>query len=79
MGYILEETFHPTLDEVTITVDEKTKDEIREPWAIMSLNISFSNIRTPDDYIELGKWIAENATRIKREYTSTGKKRKTKS
>ena len=76
MGYILEETEHPTLRNVSIIVDEKTKDETREPWNIVSLETSFSNIRTPDELIELGEWLIENAKRIKTEYTSTGKKRK---
>lgn len=76
MGYILEETEHPTLRDVSITVDEKTKDETREPWNIVSLDITFSSIRTPDELIELGKWLIENGNRIKKEYTSTGKKRK---
>ncbi len=78
MGYILEETFHPVLENVSIMVDDTTKGSTREPWNIMSLDINFADIRTPDDHILLGEWLIENAKRIKKEYTPTGKKRKTK-
>ena len=78
MGYILEETSHPTLDNVSISVDEHAKDECTEPWHIITLDTDFAEIRTPHDLIELGKWLVINGKRIKKEYTPKGKKRKTK-
>ena len=59
-----------------LEVDEKSKDETREPYDIVSLDISFSSIRQPDELVELGKWLIEQGTRIKKQYTSTGKLRK---
>ena len=76
MGLIQETINHPTIDDVEIVVDEKSKDETREPYDIVSLDISFSSIRQPDELVELGKWLIEQGTRIKKQYTSTGKLRK---
>jgi len=76
MGLIQETINHPTIDDVEIVVDEKSKDETREPYDIVSLDISFSSIRQPDELVELGTWLIEQGTRIKKQYTSTGKLRK---
>ena len=76
MGLIQETIKHPTIDDVEIVVDEKGKGAIREPYDIVSLDISFSRIRQPDELVELGKWLIEQGTRIKKQYTSTGKLRK---
>lgn len=76
MGLIKETINHPTLDSVEITVDEHAKDETREPYDIISLDISFSSIRQPDDLVELGKWLVEQGTRIKHKYSSKGKIKK---
>ena len=73
MGLIQETINHPTIDDVEIVVDEKEKGAIREPYDIVSLDISFSSIRQPDELVELGKWLIEQGTRIKKQYTSTGK------
>lgn len=76
MGIIKETIEHPTISNVEIDVDEHAKDESREPYDIISLNITFAEINNPDQLIELGKWLIEQGTRIKNEYTSTGKVRK---
>lgn len=76
MGLIQETINHPTIDDVEIVVDKKSKDETREPYDIVSLDISFSSIRQPDELVELGKWLIEQGTRIKKQYTATGKLRK---
>jgi hypothetical protein len=76
MGYITGEFEHPTLHDVFLTVDEKGKDEEREDWNIVTLDTSFSEIRTPDDLIELGKWLVEKGERIKKDFTQTGKKKR---
>jgi len=73
MGYILEETQHPTLTGTEIWVDEKIKGETRNAWNIVTLHVDTFKIRTPSDMIELGEWLIQNAKRIKREYTPTGK------
>jgi hypothetical protein len=75
MGYIVEEINHPTLENVSITVDKKGSNEISEPWEIVGLNIPILGIRKPNDLIELGKWLIENGHKIKRNYTSTGKRK----
>lgn len=76
MGLIKETINHPTIDDVEITVDEHAKNETREPYDIVSLDISFSSIEQPDQLIELGKWLIEQGERIKKQYTSKGKLRK---
>ena len=75
MGIIKETIIHPTIGGVEIIVDEKTKDETREPFDIVSLDITFSSIRQPNELVELGNWLVEQGTRIKKQYTSTGKLR----
>lgn len=76
MGLIKEEIKHPTIDNVEIIVDEHAKNETREPYDIVSLDISFGSIRTPDELIELGKWLIEQGKFIKKKYTSKGVVRK---
>lgn len=76
MGLIVETIYHPTLDDVELTIDEQSNDEEREPYNIVWLDTAFADLRTPNDLIELGKWLVEQGERIKREYTSKGKKRK---
>ena len=76
MGFIHETIYHPTIDDVEIVVDEKSIDETREPYDIVSLYVSFSAIQQPDDLVELGKWLIDHGTRIKKQYTSKGKPRK---
>jgi hypothetical protein len=76
MGLIKETINHPTIDDVEITVDEHAKDETREPYDIVSLDISFSSISNPDELVELGEWLVKEGKRIKKQYTSTGKLRK---
>lgn len=75
MSLIKETINHPTIEDVEITVMEKSKDEISEPYDIISLDISFSQIRQPNELVELGKWLIEQGKRIKKQYTSTGKPR----
>ncbi len=76
MGNIKEEIKHPNFFDVEIVVDEQSKDETRDPYDIVTLYISYSSINNPNELIELGKWLIDNGNRIKREYTSKGKKRK---
>jgi hypothetical protein len=76
MGLIKETINHPTIDDVEITVDEHAKDETREPYDIVSLDISFSSISNPDELVKLGEWLVKEGKRIKKQYTSTGKLRK---
>ena len=77
MGLIVEEIKHPTIDDVEIIVDEFEKDEhFREPYEIVSLEMTYSDIRHPDQLVELGKWLIEQGTRIKKQYTPKGKLRK---
>ena len=76
MGFIKEIISRPTINDVEIVVDEKSKNETREPYDILTLSISFDSISKPDELIELGKWLIQQGTRIKKQYTSTGKLRK---
>jgi hypothetical protein len=75
MGLIREEIEHPTLSNVSLIVDEKTEDEEKEDWEIVSLDISYSSVRTPGEMVELANWLIENAKRITQEYTPEGKKK----
>ena len=75
MGFIKEEIVHPRMD-VTIIVDEKAKGEEKEPYDIVSLDLSYGEIRKPDELIDLGNWLIDQGKRIKKQYTSTGKPRK---
>lgn len=76
MGIVQEYIKHPTIPEVEITVDEHMEGECREPWDIVYLDISFSDIDTPDQLIDIGEWLIQEAKRIKKKYTSKGKVRK---
>jgi hypothetical protein len=77
MGRIWEEINHPTIDGVEIIVDQHEQDEcFRESYEIVSLDITFSEIKHPDELVELGKWLIEQGTRIKKQYTPKGKPRK---
>jgi hypothetical protein len=76
MGLIKKTINHPTINDVEIIVDEHAKDEIREPYDIVSLDISFSSISNPDELVELGRWLIEQGKKIKKQYTSKGKLRK---
>ncbi len=75
MSLVNEEIKHPTIDGAEILVLEKTKGEMKPPNTIISFNIDFCSIETPDELISLGEWLIENGKRIKKEYTSTGKKK----
>jgi hypothetical protein len=75
MGLIKETISHPTIDDVEITIDEHAKNETRDPYDIITLDISFSSVSNPDELIELGKWLVEHGNRIKKQYTSKGKLR----
>lgn len=79
MGLIQEQVQHPTIKDVSIMVDQKSKDEQCEPYEIIGLDIAFADITTPTQLIELGKWLIQEGARIKKEYTATGKKRNAKS
>lgn len=79
MGLIQETSNHPTIRDVSIVVDQKSPDEQCEPYEIVGLDIGFADIRTPQELIELGNWLISEGNRIKKQYTSTGKKRKAKS
>ena len=73
MGLIHEETNHPELDDVSITVSEIEKGSAADSWQIVSLDVSFATIDTPQDLILLGKWLIDEGKRIKKQYTSRGK------
>lgn len=76
MGIVQEYIKHPTIPEAEITVDEHMEGECREPWDIVYLDISFADIETPDQLIDIGEWLIQEAKRIKKKYTSKGKVRK---
>ncbi len=76
MGIIQETVVHPTIKNAEIDVDEHSKDETREPYDIVFLCIAGAEIKSPDQLIELGKWLIEQGTRIKKDYTPTGKKKR---
>lgn len=75
MGLIHEEILHPEIDDVSITVSEIEKGSSADPWQIVSLDISFSAVETPQDLVSLGQWLTAQGKRIKKQYTSKGKLR----
>ncbi len=72
MSLVKEEIKHEYLD-AEISVLEKTKGETFEPYAIIDFNSDSMRSYTPEELTQLGNWLIENATRIKKQYTSTGK------
>jgi hypothetical protein len=76
MAYVVETNAHPYLNDVIIEVLEKTAGEYVPESKICSLGIEFINRYSPDDLINMGNWLIENGKRIKKEYTSTGKRKK---
>ena len=74
MGYIKEEITNDDF-EFTIMVEEPAEDETVEVGEIISLSFD-GNFRsyTPDALIDFGKWIIEQAERVKKEYNENGVK-----
>lgn len=75
MSFVKENPKHKEL-EAELSVLEKEKGEMFEPYEIIYIEIENMRSYTPDEVIELGNWLIENAKRIKKCYTSTGKPRK---
>lgn len=75
MSLVKEEIKHEYLD-AEISVLEKTKGEYFEPYEIIDFNSDSMKTYTPEELIDLGNWLIENANRIKKQYTSTGKTKK---
>lgn len=73
MAFVQEEIRHKYLD-AEISVLEKEKGEVIEPYAIIDFDCDNMRSYTPKELIDLGEWLIKNATRIKSQYTSRGKK-----
>lgn len=71
MGIIREETHHDEL-EAEITVSEKEKGEVVEPWRFCRLEIDSFEGFTPKELRQLGYWLVKEGKRIGRQYTSKG-------
>ncbi|PAC27827.1 hypothetical protein [Flectobacillus sp. BAB-3569] len=79
MGLIQEIIYYPKKEDEVIIVEQISPEDARKPYQIVNLCIaSFTDFRTPQELIELGNWLISEGNRIKKEYTSTGKKRKVK-
>lgn len=74
MGLINEET-KIEIAEATITVVEREKGEMTEPWKFISLDIDSMESLSPRELRELGKWLVKEGKRIGKEYKSNGAKR----
>lgn len=74
MGLINEETRNE-IAETTITVVEREKGEMTEPWKFISLEIDNMETLSPRELRELGRWLVKEGKRIGKEYKSNGAKR----
>lgn len=55
-------------------VDKKSKGECREDWEIVTVDIAYSAIKTPDEMISVGQWLIDNAKLIKQNYDPKGRR-----
>lgn len=74
MGLINEKTRNE-IAETTITVVEREKGEMAEPWKFISLEIDNMETLSPRELRELGRWLVKEGKRIGKEYKSNGAKR----
>lgn len=65
------ESFYKPILQGDIT--EKTKDEYRDPWHIISLEIEIINNYTPQQVYDLGKYLIALSKRVRKQYTASGK------
>lgn len=75
MAYIKEELNIADIP-ITLQVLEKHGEPFWEPWAIIDLEFDNFEKLTPEQLIRLGNFFVEQGERIRKTYTSTGKKRK---
>ncbi len=79
MGLLQEIIYYPKKADEVIIVEQISPDEQRKPYQIVNLCIAnFTDFRTPEELIDFGNWPISEGNRIKKQYTSTGKKRKVK-
>ncbi len=78
MGYIVEEIPHPIIRDVSVSIDERVKGEMKDDWEIISLEMRPDIIRTPEEMVLLGEWLISTGNDIKSRYTSKGKLKKVK-
>lgn len=71
MGLIREESAHDDLP-ATITVVEREKGEMTEPWRFIGLYVDHFERMTPPELRKLGRWLTKEGKRIGREFKSNG-------
>lgn len=71
MGLIREEVEHVELP-VTISVVEREKGEMTEPWRFIGLEFEHFERLTPPELRKLGHWLVKEGKRIGREFKSNG-------
>jgi len=70
MALIHEETKHEL--GARLMVSERAKDETRDPWRFVSVEMDGFDNLTPTELRTLGKWMVQQGRRIGREYKSNG-------
>lgn len=75
MAIIHEEVFFDGA-EVSIMVSERKKDEFREQWQIIGIDVSSFDNYSPKKLRELGRWLVKQGNRIGKEYKSNGAPKK---
>lgn len=76
MGLIHEEIKHPNYHDIELDVVQKEKGELSDDWEIIHLNFPLIHSYSPEDLISISNWLIEQANRIKKQYTKTGKLKK---
>ena len=74
MAFVKEEIKHDVFD-ATITVLEREKSELSEPWNIINFEVDSYENCTPKELRRIGKWRIEQGKRIVKEYKSNGARR----
>lgn len=75
MGIVREDISHEYID-VTISIIEREKDEIRDPWRFARIEIDSFDSLTPRELRDLGHWLVKQGKRLGKEYKSNGAPRK---
>ena len=71
MGLVREEVQHDELP-MTISVIEREKGEMTEPWRFVGFEFDNFERLTPPELRKLGHWLVKEGKRIGREYKSNG-------
>lgn len=73
MSIVREEIRPPDIEGVELYVLERVGNEMRRPWAFVSLEVDLgAPDMTPKELRELGHWLIKQGKRMGREYKSNG-------